>query len=95
VVNRWIWLASYLLVLIVVSLGAMGCTPDSPARTALDALCDSREGFDQVQAAVKDGDLHQGVALLRAYVESHPEDTQARDVLRLLAAELAKLAVPN
>lgn len=71
------------------------CTSGTPARNALDALCEAKTGFDQVQNAVQQGDLREGVRLLREYVGSHSEDTRAKDVLRLLEEELAKLAIPK
>ncbi len=71
------------------------CTSGTPALNALDALCDAREGIDQVQEAAQRGDLREAIRLLREYTERHSEDTKAKDVLLLLEAELAKLAIPQ
>lgn len=92
--NRWIWLASYLLILIVIALCAFACTNPSPALSALDALCAERPVLEQVKEAVENKDLRLGVKLLREYTERYTDDDRAKAVLILLEDELSRLAIP-
>ncbi len=92
--NRWTWLASYLLILCVLALCAIACTNPSPALSALEALCDERPNLLLAMEAVENKDLRLAVKLLREYTERYTDDDRAKGVLLLLEDELARLAIP-
>jgi hypothetical protein len=92
--NRWIWLASYLLILLVVALSAIACGHVSPALQALDALCKERPNLLLAKEAVENKDLRLAVKLLREYTERYTDDDRAKGVLLLLEDELARLSIP-
>jgi len=86
------WFVSFVLFLCAVFCG-VSCT-HSAALEALDTLCDSRPALHQVQQAVDRKDPYLAVKLLRAFVEQHADDEQAKAVLRMLEEELAVTPAP-